>query len=147
MTTEVKTCFLAMYISFFYFFISFAFLLLICLFFLSSKNFKNMLKSIILCLPYVLHCFSSLGLFSKSYLGLAEFFKFMALYLLSVWENSLPQSCQILFCPILLFSPIHDTTFQYIRTFYHDPLLPPYLFHPFPAPVPGHFWLTHLPVH
>ena len=41
MTTEVKTCFLAMYISFFYFFISFAFLLLICLFFLSSKNFKN----------------------------------------------------------------------------------------------------------
>ena len=45
MTPEVKTCFLAIYISFFHFFIFFAFFLLsICLFFLSSKNFKNMLK-------------------------------------------------------------------------------------------------------
>lgn len=78
---------------FLYFFISFAFVLLICLFFLSSKNFKNMLKVLFFVYHMFYTAFPVWVLFSKSYLGLAEFFKFMALYLLSVWENSLPQSC------------------------------------------------------
>lgn len=123
MTTEVKTCFLAMYISFFYFFYFLCFCVVNLSFFLSSKNFKNMLKSIILCLPYVLHCFSSLGLFSKSYLCGCRILN-LWLYIFCQFVYPLPQSCQILFCPILLFSPFCDTTFQYIRTFYHDPLLP-----------------------
>lgn len=65
-----------------------------------------------------------------------EFFKFMALYLLSVWENSLPQSCPNI---VLSHSPFlphsgkapHSNTLE-LSAMIH--FFPPYLFHPFPRP-------------
>lgn len=135
----------------FHFFISFAFLLLsICLFFLSSKNFKNMLK-VLFFVYHMFHiAFPVWVYFINLIWGLQNF--------LNLWLNIFCQFGKILCHSLsnivlshshfLLHSVIPHSNILELSTMIHfSPLsFPSFPPHPLP-PLSGHFWLTHLPVH
>ena len=124
-------------ISFFYFFISFAFLLLlICLFFLSSKNFKNMLK-VLFFVDHMFHiAFLVWVYFLNLIWGLQNFLNLWLDIFCQFWKIFCHSRVKYCFVPFSFSPPFCDTTFQYTRTFYPDPFFPPYLFHPSPRASP-----------